>query len=64
MKSLIKIKKRKNYYLASCPIFGIHAQGKTIKEAKDSLVEALCLALVTSYDCGTLDKFIKDVFQL
>jgi len=54
-----KIVKRKNWYLASCPIFDVHSQGNTKKEATKNLVEALVTFFFTCLDMGTFQDVLK-----
>ena len=54
------IKKRKNWYLSSCPVLDVHSQGKTDAEALANLKEALALFVMTCLKMGTLDKVMKD----
>jgi predicted RNase H-like HicB family nuclease len=43
----ITIKKRKNWYLASCPSLDVHSQGGTEEEAKKHLEEAIRVFLLS-----------------
>ncbi|MBW1729791.1 MAG: hypothetical protein JRH08_03785 [Deltaproteobacteria bacterium] len=56
----IKVRKRKNWYLASCPVFDVHSQGETERKAKKNLAEALSLFLISCFERGTLDQVLKD----
>ncbi|MFH1672180.1 MAG: hypothetical protein ABIF87_01950 [Pseudomonadota bacterium] len=56
----VKIIKRKKWFLASCPILDVHAQGDTEKQAKKNLVEALTLFFVSCFERGTLDAVMKE----
>ena len=56
----VKITKRKNWYLASCPILDVHSQGETERKAKKNLAEALTLFLISCFERGTLDKVLKE----
>ena len=47
-------------FIARCPIFDVSSQGKTPKEAKKNLVDALTLFVTTCFEMGTLDKVIKE----
>ena len=54
------IKKRRKWYLASCPILDVHSQGETEEQAKNNLIEALGLFLVSCFERGTLDQLLKE----
>jgi len=54
------IKKRNDWYIASCPILDVQSQGKTKKKAIDNLTEALTAFLLSCYDRGTLDEVLKE----
>ena len=55
-----KVKKRKNWILASCPSLDIHSQGPTEKKALNSLREAISLFLISCFERGTLDAVLKE----
>lgn len=55
-----KLTKRKKWYLASCPILDVHSQGETQSKAKENLVEALSLFLVSCLERNTLDAVLRD----
>jgi predicted RNase H-like HicB family nuclease len=60
----IKITKKRQWYLASCPILDIHSQGETAKKAKDSLCEAISLFITSCFERGVLDEVEQGkVFQ-
>ena len=50
MKLSIQIKKGDKFYIARCPELGVTTQGKTIKEAKKNLKEAIDLHLEAMVD--------------
>jgi len=54
------IKKRKKWYIISCPILDIHSQGDTESQAKKNLIEAISLFLTSCFERGTLDKSLKE----
>lgn len=60
LKLPVAIKKRRKWYLASCPVFDVHSQGETREKAKENLIEALELFLVSCIERETLDKVLKD----
>lgn len=55
----IKITKKKKWVVASCPILDVHSQGNTEKKARNNLIEALSLFLVSCFDRGSLDTVLK-----
>ena len=55
-----KMIKRKNWYVAKCPVLDVSSQGDNEKKAKDNLIEALSLFLFTCFENGTLDAVLKE----
>lgn len=55
----VKIRKRKKWLLASCPVLDIHSQGETEEGAKKNLAEAISLFLISCFERGTLDEVLK-----
>jgi len=55
-----RIKQDQGWYVASCPSLDVHSQGKSQKQAKDNLREALTLFLNSCIERGTLDQVLKD----
>lgn len=56
----IKIKKEKKWFLASCPVLDVHAQGETEEKAKKNLVEALSLFLISCIERKTLEAVLQE----
>lgn len=56
----MKLKKRKNWYVASCPVLDVVTQGETKAKAKSNLKEALVLFFETCIEQGTLDTVLKN----
>ncbi|MDZ7289684.1 MAG: hypothetical protein ONB44_10870 [candidate division KSB1 bacterium] len=54
------ITKRRNHFLASCPLLDIHSQGETGKKAKENLAEALFLFFFSCIQRNTLDAVLKE----
>ena len=54
------IKKRRKWYLASCPILDVHSQGETEKKARKNLKEATSLFLIDCFERGTLEEVMKE----
>lgn len=54
------LKRKKNHYLASCPLLDVHSQGENEKQAKQNLADALVLFFETCFEMGTLDDVLKD----
>ena len=54
-----KIRKRKKWLLASCPVLDIHSQGETEERAKKNLAEAISLFLISCFERGILDEVLK-----
>lgn len=56
----VKIKKKANVHISSCPVLDVYSQGNTEAEAKRNLAEALRLFLVSCLERGTLDAVLKE----
>jgi predicted RNase H-like HicB family nuclease len=56
----VKFTRKKEWYLASCPILDIHSQGDTEKEAKANLCEAVSLFITSCFERGVLDEVLKN----
>lgn len=54
------IKKRKNWFVSSCPILDVHSQGETKDKAIENLIEALSLFFSTCIEMGTLEKVLRE----
>ncbi len=55
-----QIKLEGGYYISNCPQFDVWSQGRTREEAKNNLIEAVSLFLVSCYERGTLDEALLD----
>ena len=55
----VEFKKRKKWYVASCPILDVVTQGETKKKAKANLKEALSVFLETCIEAGTLSDVLS-----
>ncbi len=55
------IKKRGKWFIAYCPPLDLSTQGRTIEEAKENLVEASQLFLISCLERGTLDQALKEL---
>jgi len=60
MKLPVKLIKRKNWYVANCPVLDVASQGETPAKAKKNLVEALSVFFITCIEQGTLDAVLKE----
>ena len=60
MKMPVKIKRKKEWIVASCPILDIFSQGETEGKAKKNLAEALSLFFISCFERGTLDEVLKN----
>jgi predicted RNase H-like HicB family nuclease len=54
----IKIKKKQNRHVASCPILDVHAQGSSKEEARENLVQALTAFINSCLKRRTLDSVL------
>ncbi len=55
-----KIRKKGKLYISSCPALDVFSQGRTQKEAKKNLIEALEAFLTACIEHGTLDDVLKE----
>lgn len=53
------IKKKRKWFVASCPILDVVSQGETPEKAKANLAEALSLFLISCYERGVLEAVLK-----
>jgi len=53
------VKKKKAWFVSSCPILDVHSQGETKEKALKNLVEALRLFFISCYERGTLDEVLR-----
>ena len=55
----IQFKKEKDGYIVSCPVLDVVTQGRTKREAKANILDALVLFIQNCLDHGTLDAVLK-----
>jgi len=56
----VKIEKREEWYVSSCPVLDVFSQGNTEAEAKRNLEEALAMFLASCFERGTLDDVLRE----
>ncbi|MDM7994722.1 MAG: type II toxin-antitoxin system HicB family antitoxin [Acidobacteriota bacterium] len=56
-----QIKKKGNWFIACCPPLDLSTQGRTFEEAKNNLIEAAQLFLISCLERGTLDLALKEL---
>lgn len=56
----VSVKKVGKVFVSNCPILDVASQGYTNKEAKDNLVEALQLFIISCLERGVLEKVLLD----
>jgi predicted RNase H-like HicB family nuclease len=56
----IEIVKRKNIYVASCPVFDVHSQGSNKIQATENIKDAVQLFLISCFERGVLDQALKE----
>jgi len=54
------VKKRGEYYIASCPFLDVHSQGETEEKALKNLKQALRLFFMSCFERGTLDDVLHE----
>jgi len=55
----VRIGREDDYFVAFCSALDVGSQGRTEKEARDNIVEALALFLVSCMERGTLDEVLR-----
>jgi len=55
-----KVKKKKKWFVSSCPVLDIYSQGETKEKALENLIEAVRLFFISCYERGTLDNALKE----
>ena len=55
----VKNEKKGKQFISSCPILDVFSQGKTLKEAKHNIIEALAAFITGCLELGTLDAVFK-----
>lgn len=56
----VKLIKRKNWYVANCPVLDVSSQGDTPSKAKKNLKAALSVFFITCIEQGTLDAVLQE----
>src|SRR5450830_1736513 len=56
----VSARKEGKWFYSSCEALDVHSQGKTKKEATNSLIEALQLFLETCYEEGTFEQVLRE----
>jgi len=56
-----RIKQRGGWYIAYCPPLDLTTQGKTMEEARQNLIEASQLFIMSCLERGTLDQALKEL---
>lgn len=54
------VRKKKDWYVSSCPVLDVYSQGETKDKALNNLIEALRLFFISCIERGTLDQVLKD----
>ena len=60
MKLPFKLIKRKDWILATCPLFDVSSQGETAEEARQNLCEALTAFILSCLKRNTLDAVLRE----
>ena len=56
----MQIVQKERWYVAACPILDVYSQGDTSEQARNNLVEALTLFIMSCLERGTLDAVLKE----
>ena len=56
----VRIEQKEKWYVSSCPVLDVFSQGSNPKEARDNLIEAVTLFLVTCLEHGTLETVLRE----
>jgi len=54
------VKKRRKWFVASCPPLDVHSQGATEAQAKVNLVDALVSFFLSCWERGTLGDVLRE----
>jgi len=54
-----KVTKRAKWFVSSCPVLDVHSQGESERAAKDHLIEAVSLFLISCFERGVLEEVLK-----
>jgi len=57
----IEVKQKGKWFYSSSPVFDVHSQGPSKKEALDNVAEALQLFVESCYERGTLEQAMKEI---
>ncbi len=55
------VKREGDWYIAHCPPLDLTTQGRTVSEAKQNLVEASGLFIISCLERGTLDQALREL---
>jgi predicted RNase H-like HicB family nuclease len=56
-----RIRQRRGWFIAHCPPLDLTTQGKTLEEARQNLIEASQLFIMSCLERGTLDQALKEL---
>ncbi|MBF0227942.1 MAG: hypothetical protein HQK76_21075 [Desulfobacterales bacterium] len=56
----IKIEKKDDAFISSCPNLDVFSQGETEKEAKNNIIEALTAFFIGCIELNTLERVLKE----
>jgi predicted RNase H-like HicB family nuclease len=55
------VKHEDGWYIAHCPPLDITTQGRTEKEAKENLIEATELFVISCFERGTFEQALREL---
>ena len=55
-----KVKRKRKWFVASCPILDVYSQGETEEQARKNLGEALTLFFISCHERGTLGAVLRE----
>jgi predicted RNase H-like HicB family nuclease len=56
----MRVQKKGNWFIASCPALDVFSQGRTRAEAEQNLADALYSFLASCYEAETLEKVLHE----
>lgn len=54
------IEKKGKWYISSCHVLDVCSQGRTVKKAKENLIEAVSLFLMSCIERNTIDDVLRE----
>src|SRR3972149_1828415 len=56
----VDVKRKAKVYVSRCSVLDLYSQGETEDEARENIIEAIRLFIVSCFEKGTLDSVLKE----